>query len=98
MYRLMVLRRAGGFAGLRTRNPLLHGLRATFALLATFAFFIGLQFMPLAEAFTLAFVGPIFVTALSEDVKKLTPPAKTASRHLASLSSSAWMCTARLMS
>jgi drug/metabolite transporter (DMT)-like permease len=65
LFLLVVLRRAGGFAGLRTRQPLLHGLRAFFALLATFAFFIGLQFMPLAEAFTLAFVGPVFVTALS---------------------------------
>jgi len=68
LFLLLVLRRSGGFAGLRTRNPLLHGLRAVFALLATFAFFIGLQFMPLAEAFTLAFVGPIFVTALSVPV------------------------------
>ncbi len=65
LFLLVVLRRAGGFAGLRTRQPLLHGLRAVFALVATFAFFIGLQFMPLAEAFTLAFIGPVFVTALS---------------------------------
>lgn len=65
LFLLVVLRRAGGFAGLRTRQPVLHGLRALFAIAATFTFFIGLQLMPLAEAFTLAFVGPIFVTALS---------------------------------
>jgi len=62
---LPLVARAGGIAALRSRHPLLHGLRAVFALCAAFSFFFGLRFMPLAEAFTLAFAGPIFVTALS---------------------------------
>ena len=44
---------------------MLHALRAAFALGATFSFFIGLQFMPLAEAFAITFTGPIFITVLS---------------------------------
>lgn len=65
LFVLCLLAGAGGLASLRSRHPLLHLLRAGFGLGATFAFFIGLQYMPLAEAFALTFTGPIFITVLS---------------------------------
>jgi drug/metabolite transporter (DMT)-like permease len=65
LFVLLLVARSGGFGSLRSRHPVLHGLRAAFALGATFTFFIGLQFMPLAEAFALTFTGPIFITVLS---------------------------------
>ncbi len=68
LFVLVMLWRSGGMGSLRSRHPVLHGLRAGFALGATFSFFIGLQFMPLAEAFTLTFAGPIFITVLSGPV------------------------------
>jgi drug/metabolite transporter (DMT)-like permease len=65
LFVLCLLARAGGLGQLRSRHPVLHGLRAGFGLGATFSFFIGLQFMPLAEAFALTFTGPMFITVLS---------------------------------
>jgi len=65
LFVLLLVARSGGLASLRSRHPVLHGLRAAFALGATFSFFIGLQFMPLAEAFAITFTGPIFITVLS---------------------------------
>lgn len=65
LFVLLLVARSGGLGSLRSRHPVLHGLRAAFALGATFSFFIGLQFMPLAEAFALTFTGPIFITVLS---------------------------------
>jgi len=65
LFVLCLLARAGGIGQLRNRHPVLHGLRAGFGLGATFSFFIGLQFMPLAEAFALTFTGPMFITVLS---------------------------------
>ena len=40
-------------------------LRAAFGLVAIFTFFTGLRYLPLAEAIAIAFVAPLFVTALS---------------------------------
>jgi drug/metabolite transporter (DMT)-like permease len=65
LFVLLLVARSGGLGSLSSRHPVLHGLRAAFALGATFSFFIGLQFMPLAEAFALTFTGPIFITVLS---------------------------------
>jgi drug/metabolite transporter (DMT)-like permease len=65
LFVLLLVARSGGLGSLRSRHPVLHGFRAAFALGATFTFFIGLQFMPLAEAFALTFTGPIFITVLS---------------------------------
>jgi drug/metabolite transporter (DMT)-like permease len=65
LFVLAPLARSGGFSVLRSQHPLFHGLRAAFALGATFSFFIGLQFMPLAEAFAITFTAPIFITVLS---------------------------------
>lgn len=55
----------GGWATLRTRRPLLHLVRALAVMGAITTFFIGIRSMPLAEALTLAFTGPLFLTLLS---------------------------------
>ena len=55
----------GGFATLKPHWRLGHGLRAIFGLGAIFAFFTGLRHLPLAEAISIAFAAPLFVTALS---------------------------------
>ncbi len=65
LFVILLLARSGGIGSLRSRHPVLHGQRASLSLGASFAFFIGLQFMPLAEAFALTFAGPIFITVLS---------------------------------
>ena len=40
-------------------------LRTVFSLLAGFLFFTGLRYLPLADAFAIAFTAPLFITALS---------------------------------
>lgn len=68
LFLLPLVARAGGVTALKSRRPLLHGLRGLFSLGAGFSFFYGLRFMPLAEAFALTFAGPVFITALSVPV------------------------------
>ncbi len=60
----------GGLASLRTRRLPSHALRASFGLAAMFCFFTGLRYMPLAEAISIAFAAPLFVTALSGPILK----------------------------
>jgi drug/metabolite transporter (DMT)-like permease len=60
-----VVRADGGLATLRTRRPLLHLVRSLAVMGAITTFFIGIRAMPLAEALTLAFTGPLFMTLLS---------------------------------
>jgi len=55
----------GGRASLALRWKTGHILRAIFALGATYTFFLGLRYLPLAEAISIAFSAPILVTALS---------------------------------
>ena len=62
---LLLVWRQGGPRCLVTGHPLIHLARAACGLAATFLFFTGLQFMPLAEAFAITFAGPIFIAALS---------------------------------
>jgi len=57
--------RAGGLGTLRTRRPFLHGLRALVIFTALLLLFTGLRRLPLAEAISVAFTAPLFVTALS---------------------------------
>ncbi len=58
-------RQRGGRASLVLRWKSGHVLRAIFALGATFTFFLGLRYLPLAEAISIAFAAPLLVTALS---------------------------------
>jgi len=62
---LPVVYNDGGLRALRTRHPMLHFIRSMAVLVALATYFIGLQYMPLAEALTLAFTSPLFVTLLS---------------------------------
>lgn len=52
-------------AYLRTRRPGLQILRAALLLIASFAFFTALRFVPLAQANAIAFIAPLLITALS---------------------------------
>lgn len=54
-----------GAAALRTRHTRLHALRGILLVAGSVFFFIGLQHLPLAEATSLVFAAPIFITALS---------------------------------
>ncbi len=55
----------GGRASLVLHWKTGHALRAILALGATFTFFLGLRYLPLAEAISIAFAAPLLVTALS---------------------------------
>lgn len=57
--------RMGGAAALRTRKPLPHLVRGAIWVAATILFFTAVSLLELAEATTLIFVAPVFITALS---------------------------------
>lgn len=57
-----------GLATLRPRRPGLLALRTLVNLGAAFLFFTGLRYLPLADAFAIAFAAPLFITALSVPV------------------------------
>ena len=54
-----------GFSCLRPKRPALLMLRTLVNLGAAFLFFTGLRYLPLADAFAIAFAAPLFITALS---------------------------------
>lgn len=62
---LFVLATGKGFAPLRAHHIGLLTLRTIFGLTAGFLFFTGLRYLPLADAFAIAFTAPLFITALS---------------------------------
>lgn len=62
---LGILQFEGGFRKLRTDHFKLHLLRGFLLFLANMFFFCALAAMPLAEATTLFFVAPLFITVLS---------------------------------
>jgi drug/metabolite transporter (DMT)-like permease len=55
----------GGRAALISHRPLTHLLRGALWICAAFLFFSSLRFLALAEATALAFVAPLFITAIS---------------------------------
>lgn len=55
----------GGRSALRTENLRLHALRGLLLVAGATLFFFGLKVLPLAEATSLIFAAPIFITALS---------------------------------
>ena len=65
---LVMVWRDGGVKTLRVTSWPLHLLRALAGLVAIFSFFLALRHMGLAEAMAIAFLAPIFVTALSYPV------------------------------
>ena len=62
---VFVLTRPSGLAVLQPRMPGLLLLRSIMNLIAAFCFFTALRYMPLADAFAIAFAAPLFITALS---------------------------------
>jgi drug/metabolite transporter (DMT)-like permease len=62
---MFIVRGAGGVRTLRTRRPGQHFIRAAFWSGSFILSFLSLQFLPLAEAVSLSFLAPIFMTALS---------------------------------
>jgi len=58
----------GGFASLKIRRPGLLLLRSVVNIGAAYLFFAGLRYLPLADAFAIAFAAPMFITALSVPV------------------------------
>lgn len=54
-----------GRSAFSTRHFGLHLVRGAFAVFAALCFFLGLQVLPLAEATSLIFAAPLFITALS---------------------------------
>jgi drug/metabolite transporter (DMT)-like permease len=63
-----VLVSGAGLAALKPRKPLLLALRTLVNLGAAYLFFTGLRYLPLADAFAIAFAAPLFITALSVPV------------------------------
>ena len=57
--------RHNGAKGLIPDQPLVHTLRASLLITATFSFFAALKFLPIADALAIFFVQPLVVTALS---------------------------------
>jgi len=62
---VFVLLSGRDFACLRPKRVKLLALRTAFSLPAGFLFFTGLRYLPLADAFAIAFTAPLFITALS---------------------------------
>lgn len=57
--------RAGGLAALRPVNRKAHVARAALVVTGSFLFITGLRYLPLAEAISVAFAGPLFITVLA---------------------------------
>jgi drug/metabolite transporter (DMT)-like permease len=62
---LIMARALGGASALRSGRPAVHFLRGALWVGATYMFFTSLTHLGLAEATALAFVAPLFITALS---------------------------------
>ena len=62
---VFVVVRGGGFSLLRPQLPGLLILRIGASVSAAFLFFTSLRYLPLADAFAIAFASPLFITALS---------------------------------
>jgi drug/metabolite transporter (DMT)-like permease len=57
--------RAGGITTLITQNYKDHAIRAGLMICGTYLFVSGLRYLPLANAISIAFAGPLFITALA---------------------------------
>jgi len=62
---LIVVHRAGGIKSLATINHTDHMIRSVLMVGGTFLFVTGLRYLPLADAISIAFAGPLFTTALA---------------------------------
>jgi drug/metabolite transporter (DMT)-like permease len=53
------------WTGLRARNPGAHLVRGVFACAGSFMFVIGISYIPLANAMSIGFAGPLLITAMA---------------------------------
>ena len=53
-----------GLGLVRSKRPVLQWIRSLLLLFCTIAFFLAIQFMPLADAVSISFLSPLLVTAL----------------------------------
>lgn len=65
LFSFVFLQYEGGFRMLRTKNIGLHAFRALLLVVSNLTFFAGLAVLPLADATTLFFVSPLFITLMS---------------------------------
>ena len=64
-FAVALIAKTGGIKNLRTDRPWLLLARSSLIIVAAGSFYAALPFMPLAEAFAIAFVAPLFTTILS---------------------------------
>ena len=55
----------GGYAGLKTRRPIIHLVRGLLLVMANMTFFLSLAVIPLSEATAIFFVAPLMITVFS---------------------------------
>ena len=65
IFTLFLVQMEGGFSILKTRNPVLHGIRGLMLVISNMSFFVALSVMPLANVTALFFAAPLFITLLS---------------------------------
>lgn len=65
VFTMMLVQFEGGFSILKTRHPVLHGLRGLLLVISNMSFFLALSVMPLANVTALFFAAPLFITLLS---------------------------------
>ncbi|NIZ60898.1 hypothetical protein DL239_07915 [Sedimentitalea sp. CY04] len=65
VFTLVLVHVEGGFSILKTRNPVLHGIRGLMLVISNMSFFVALSVMPLANVTALFFAAPLFITLLS---------------------------------
>ena len=61
----ILMMKTGGLQNLKSDRPVLLLVRSSMIFFAAGSFYAALPFMPLAEAFAIAFVAPLFTTILS---------------------------------
>src|SRR5262245_63819916 len=66
----------GGVAGLKTRRPALHFIRAVGGLLSQYLLFVALKYIPLVDAVLLANAAPLFIPLITWLWLKQAIPAK----------------------
>ena len=62
---LCVLLQAGGWHQLKTRQPLVHLVRAVSHLIAQYAWIFGIAAIPITEVFALEFTGPVWTVVIA---------------------------------
>ena len=65
IFTLFLVQIEGGLSILKTRNPVLHGIRGLMLVISNMSFFVALSVMPLANVTALFFAAPLFITLLS---------------------------------